>query len=756
MASIVQGYEYDIFISYRQKDNKYDSWVTEFVDNLKKELEATFKEEISVYFDSNLHDGLLETHDVNASLKEKLRCLVFIPIISRTYCDPKSFAWEHELKAFVDLASQDHFGLKVKLSNGNVANRILPIRIHDLDITDVKLCESQIGSVLRGVDFIYKSAGVNRPLRSKEENPHDNLNHTNYRDQINKVSLAIKDIIESLKVPTAPVQMQDNAFEVKKNRSKEELLSDDAIREESSRSKREMIAGESKQVNQKIIFRSILVISIVSIVLILSLFGYKFYERQNARNTIIPEIQKLVENSFIAPSHAFELAIEAEKYIPNDSMLKGLWTEVGTTNSLNTLPEGANVFWKDYDNLKDSWKAIGVTPLQNYRIPVSYIRLKIEKAGFQTVLLTSHGFYWPEPDTVLKLDSIGVLPENMVRIPSLIAGMNINGLKAYAGKQVGEFLSDRFEVTNKEYKRFIDSGGYSNKIYWNYPIYLEGKEMSGEQAMKIFVDKTGKQGPAGWVVGRYPDGEDYHPVSGISWYEASAYAAFAGKILPTIYHWSVIAETFRSMNIIPLSNFNGKSTVLVGSMEGISSYGLYDLAGNVREWCYNLNGINGESYILGGGWNDPTCSFNDAGIQPSIDRSLSNGFRCIKLLPGDTTFTSLSVPIKRDFRDYRKEKPADDKIFSILLRQYDYDKLPLNTQVFSMEETGIWKVEKVTIDAGYNKEKLNVYLFIPKDVQPPYQTVLCFPGANMIYTPVFEISDMNMYDFIVKYQLWNK
>jgi hypothetical protein len=75
------------------------------VDNLKVELESTFKEEISVYFDINPHDGLLETHDVDASLKEKLRCLIFIPIISRTYYDPKSFAWEHEFKAFVELAT---------------------------------------------------------------------------------------------------------------------------------------------------------------------------------------------------------------------------------------------------------------------------------------------------------------------------------------------------------------------------------------------------------------------------------------------------------------------------------------------------------------------------------------------------------------------------------------------------------------------------------------------------------------------------
>jgi tetratricopeptide (TPR) repeat protein/TolB-like protein len=198
MPSLIPGYEYDIFISYRQKDNKYDGWVTEFVDNLKRELEATFKEEISVYFDINLHDGLLETHDVDASLKEKLKCLVFIPIISRTYCDPRSFAWEHEFKAFIENASKDQFGIKVKLPNGNVANRVLPVRIHDLDDTDIKLCESLLGGVLRGVEFIYKEPGVNRSLTPKDKEK-KNLNGTIYRNQINKVALAIKQIIQGMR-----------------------------------------------------------------------------------------------------------------------------------------------------------------------------------------------------------------------------------------------------------------------------------------------------------------------------------------------------------------------------------------------------------------------------------------------------------------------------------------------------------------------------------------------------------------------------
>jgi hypothetical protein len=241
-----------------------------------------------------------------------------------------------------------------------------------------------------------------------------------------------------------------------------------------------------------------------------------------------------------------------------------------------------------------------------------------------------------------------------------------------------------------------------------------------------------------------------YPVNGISWYEASAYAAFKQKILPSVYQWSIVAETNASMNIIPLSNFNGKSTVPVGSMEGMSSYGIYDLAGNVREWCYNGDGVNGESYILGGGWNDPTYSFNDAYTQLSIDRSLSNGFRCIKELPGDTTLISLSGKIEREFRDYTKEKPVDDKTFNLFLRQYAYDKSALNESVSEIEDIPKWKVDKVTIDAGYNRERMDVYLFFPKDVQPPYQPIIYLDGSQIIFMDAFKTQNVKELEFIVK------
>lgn len=201
MASLLPGYSYDIFISYRQKDNKYDGWVTEFVENLRKELEATFKEDVSIYFDGNAEDGLHETHDVDDSLREKVRCLVFIPIISHTYCDPTCFAWQKEFLTFKKIASEDPVGLKVRLSGGNVASRILPVLIHEIDHADKSLLESELGP-LRSVDFVFRATGVNRALRAKDDElMRQGTAQVLYRDQVNKVANAVKGIISGIRNP---------------------------------------------------------------------------------------------------------------------------------------------------------------------------------------------------------------------------------------------------------------------------------------------------------------------------------------------------------------------------------------------------------------------------------------------------------------------------------------------------------------------------------------------------------------------------
>ena len=200
MPSLIPGFEYDIFVSYRQKDNRGDRWVTDFVQALKSELESTFKEDLSIYFDENPHDGLLETHDVDKSLEGKLKCLVFIPILSRTYCDPRSFAWQQEFCSFNALSQSDKFGRDIKLRSGNVASRILPVSVHDLDEEDRNLLEKELKSKIRSVDFIFRSPGVNRPLR-KDDRRDEGTNRLFYRDQINKVANAINEIINGMKNP---------------------------------------------------------------------------------------------------------------------------------------------------------------------------------------------------------------------------------------------------------------------------------------------------------------------------------------------------------------------------------------------------------------------------------------------------------------------------------------------------------------------------------------------------------------------------
>src|SRR5258706_6953826 len=254
MSSIVHGFEYDIFISYRHNDNRSD-WVTEFVKALQEELASTIKELLNIYFDTNPHDGLLETHNVDKSLEGKLKCLIFIPIISQTYCDPKSFAWQHEFCAFNKFAKEDSFGRDIKLSNGNVASRILPIKIHDLDAEDKTTIENEIDGQLRAIEFIFNSAGVSRPLTPTDKRE-ENLNHFFYRDQINKVARAIKELIAGIQ------------------------HSKDLPKEESNQKKTVSKSGMTK-------------LSFVAfIILLLSLVGFGIYYLGGLGNKVAPTIDR--------------------------------------------------------------------------------------------------------------------------------------------------------------------------------------------------------------------------------------------------------------------------------------------------------------------------------------------------------------------------------------------------------------------------------------------------------------------------------
>lgn len=725
MSSLIPGFEYDIFISYRQKDNKYDGWVTEFVENLKGELEATFKEEISVYFDVNPHDGLLETHDVDDSLAHKLKCLLFIPVISRTYCDPRSFAWDHEFKAFVNLASHDRFGLKIKLPNGNVANRILPIRIHELNADDAKLCESIIGGFLRGIDFIYKSAGVNRPLRAHEDHPHDNLNKTFYRDQINKVANAVDEILTSLK------NIQLITWEEEKVK-----VASEKIQAENEKPEKSILKAEAKPDKLFVPKKKSSRIWIAILLIFMLLLCGSWYTRHRikvtwAKNKALPEIEQLY-NEFKF-EEAFDLVKITEKYIPNDPQFRTWESRLTRKITLISDPPGAAVFIRNYSGSEREWERIGTTPIDSMKFPVfSFYQVKLEKEGFETMLEALATTFDLKTDTFSrKLFKTGTLPPGMVYVEGYWDELKNRYLMDNG------FFIDRYEVTNKQYKDFIDKGGYRNPAYWKNEFISDGKKITLEKAISRFVDKTGRPGPSTWEAGDYPDGQEDYPVSGISWYEAAAFAEFAGKSLPTGDHWDSGAGfwytpfyKYIGPQIYPISNFNGNGPDAIGKHQGISPFGAYDMAGNVREWCWNETQKG--RIIAGGGYDDATYLYTVWSQLPPFDRSAQNGIRCAlyrekeKIPP--TAFRP--IDLMPEMTDHTWEVPVSKDVFNIYRNQFLYDSIPLNAKIVERDDTPEdWTVEKASFSAAYGDETMIDYLFLPKNATPPYQTVIFFPGS---------------------------
>ncbi len=200
-----------------------------------------------------------------------------------------------------------------------------------------------------------------------------------------------------------------------------------------------------------------------------------------------------------------------------------------------------------------------------------------------------------------------------------------------------------------------------------------------------------------------------------------------------------------------MSNFNHRSPAPVGSLPDLSTFGIYDLAGNAREWTFNQSGDSEQHFILGGGWSDPVYAFNDSFTQPALDRSDSNGFRCMSEVPGATASADLHQSLSMAARDYNQEKPVDDATFAGFARQFVYDKTPPHAKVLKTIEHEAWQLDVVETDAGYNNERLLVYVYVPRAHTRPLQPVVFFPGSNGIHEGTFDPSFIDgRVDFIVK------
>ncbi len=332
-----------------------------------------------------------------------------------------------------------------------------------------------------------------------------------------------------------------------------------------------------------------------------------------------------------------------------------------------------------------------------------------------------------------KLDKVGEAPPGMVRVA---------GAQTPQG-EVQDFFIDRYEVTNVKFQKFVLDGGYRDMDYWQHDFVEDGKVISWEEGISHFVDGSGRPGPSSWLGGTFPDGAADYPVSGVSWYEAAAYAEYVGKSLPTSTHWGVARGEYSPLIqfpqlggfavFAPFSNFGGKGTIEVGSLPGVTAYGSYDLAGNVREWCSNDTAIG--KLVRGGSFGDNPYRFAELSQAPPMFRGPEYGLRTVVYPDGANKTQGIfaAIPIK-PAKDLYEHEVVSDEVFEVFLRQYDYDDLDLNVQQVSLDDSSeLWTVERISIDVPYNDERMIVNMFLPKTSTPPYQTVIYFPGSASLF-----------------------
>jgi dienelactone hydrolase len=442
-----------------------------------------------------------------------------------------------------------------------------------------------------------------------------------------------------------------------------------------------------------------------------------------AREEALPKIRALVETGWDGNLEAYRLAERAERFISADPALHELLRQVSVTTTFLTEPPGATVWVKPYFEPDAPWQRLGETPVRDVRVPLALLRNRVEKPGFVPILRAGDlaKYDWKTGVIVPLTHSFRLAPEG-----SQPAGMVL----VDADKDRPEFLADRFEVTNREFKAFVDAGGYRDRRYWTHELQRDGRVLSWEEAMGLLVDRTGRPGPSTWEAGGYPEGRGEYPVGGVSWYEATAYAEFVGKSLPTLENWRAATGGFSGRALAMFSNFRGDGPVPVGSSDAISAFGASDMAGNVREWCWNAS-EHGHC-LRGGSWNDQTYMYGAVAEAPAFDRSETNGFRCVLYLEGKTPSEKLLAPYRSNaVRDFAKEKPVSDEVFAVYRRLFDYDARDLHARVEARDESRPdWIRERVSFTAAYGDERVIAQMYLPRTGRPPYQVVVYFPGSD--------------------------
>jgi predicted Ser/Thr protein kinase/dienelactone hydrolase len=488
--------------------------------------------------------------------------------------------------------------------------------------------------------------------------------------------------------------------------------------------------------------------AVIVLLATLAATGFWLYRREAehrwAREEAIPQIHNLVDAR--KPIMASLLMARAEKILPGDPQLQQLAEATTRVVDISSDPPGATVQIQDYLTPKAVWLPLGTTPLHAIRIPQGYFRWKVSKQGVGEMVVA------PYTDSAMHfaLTAQHDAPAGMSYVPANSWATYIAFIGWMGPYSMPAYYVDRFEVTNREYQKFVDSGAYTKPQCWPAQFRKDGHPLSWGEAMALFRDSTDRPGPSTWAAGHYPEGQGDLPVSGVSWYEAQAYAAYAGKSLPTLAQWYQDAPGDVGEYTVPLSNLSTRGPAAVGSYQGVGPYGTYDMGGNVREWVSN-SADSDLRFILGGSWMSPDYLYSSPEALSAFDRSSTNGIRCVR--NSKPLASAITAPVQRVSRDFSKYKPVSDDVFRAYELLYAYSKTPLNAKSEGIvHETADWREEKVSFDAAYNGERMSAYLFLPKRVQQPYQTVLFFPSARVLFLSgdSSELGDVKFFDYILQ------
>mgnify|MGYP001165199162 CR=1 FL=1 len=444
---------------------------------------------------------------------------------------------------------------------------------------------------------------------------------------------------------------------------------------------------------------------------------------------------------------AFTEINELLRLHPQNPILKLYLDKCSRLVAVDSKPQGAKVHVRYGSDT--TWVYLGETPMDSIRVP------QLDKDSFHLRLSRGAHTYHIPPGQAGKYDLTGLdeaiagfafMPGRDSRV-MWFPGIDLGSVS------FGPFWISKTEVSNIEYQEFVNEDGYSSSDYWDLPATIDGSELSFTQATKMFTGKFGKPGPANWSYGRFPSEQGGLPVTGISWFEARAYARYRSMQLPNVYQWLVAARLSHTGTLPDISNGNLQSASLreANDTRDMNFHSIRNMAGNVKEWATNPQGEGLDRLsILGGAYYDNKYNFNDYYSASPLDRSIGNGIRLVKAV-GHATRDSLNEkPIIHIKRDILSEEDVSDEVFAVYRAQFDYPPYPVDAKVQLVKGyRSEYLVERFEMaPPSDNDEPLHGYLIYLKKWDVKRKPVIHFLGAG---SSLYADSDANIVQYHIKH-----